>query len=634
MITPKSGRNSVLQLNMGEGKSSVIIPMVAVVLADQHHLARVITLKLLLRQTAYLLSQRLGGLVNRRLYHTPFSRKTTLNQEVVQSLQTIFKQCRNRRGVFLALPEHLLSFRLMGRERLSNDRNLAKYLLETDLWLQQHTRDVLDESDEILDNRFQLVYTVGCQQMLDGQPDRWTVTQAVLTCMDKHVDTISRTGGVKVDRKNGSFPAMTFLKEDSGHELIALVVMDIVQGQVPAISLCHCGPKVLTAVKSFISLRDINDDAVALIDSTFGNSSHMSTLLVLRGLFAHRILLFTLQKKRWLVDYGLDPGRCMMAVPYRAKGVPSLSSEFGHPDVAILLTSFSYYYTGMTNAQLYRCLDLILKESDPTHEYARWSKASLHLPDELKDLDGINIEDEDLCIRLFSHLKYNKAVADFFLSRVVFPQEGKEFLKKISSSGWDIPAPENGYPTTGFSGTNDNRFLLPLSIQQEDLPDLHKTNAEVLNLLLRTENRQYISTKDENGKRLSVPSLLRCIASQSPAIHVLIDVGAQVLEMRNREVVEEWLQCDLDAKAAVFFDGDDEALVLDRDGRVERLVSSSFHHHLDGCLVYLDEVHTRGVDLKIPRKARAAVTLGPRLAKDRLVQGKLQNRCNISFTYF
>jgi hypothetical protein len=112
---------------------------------------------------------------------------------------------------------------------------------------------------------------------------------------------------------------------------------------------------------------------------------------------------------------------------------------------------------------------------------------------------------------------------------------------------------------------------------------------------------------------------------------VLIDVGAQVLEMRNREVVEEWLKCDLDAKAAVFFNEDDEALVLDRDGHVERLLSSSFHHHPDGCLVYVNEVHTRGVNLKIPRKARATVTLGPRLAKDRLVQGKPLEQVNHVF---
>lgn len=352
----------------------------------------------------------------------------TVGFAVVQSLQTLSEQCRSRCGVILALPEHLLSFRLMGRERLSTDWNLAQHLLETDLWLQRNSRDVLDESDEILDNRFQLVYTVGYQQMLDGQPDRWTVAQAVLSCIEKHVDTISRTGGVEVNRKNGSFPAITFLKENAGYELITLVVTDIIQGHVPAVSLGHCGPIVLTAVKAFIHLRDVDDDTSALIETTFGNSSHMTTLLLLRGLFAHQILLFTLQKKRWLVDYGLDPSRCMMAVPYRAKGVPSLSSEFGHPDVAILLTCLSYYYTGMTHLQLYRCLDLILKESDPTHEYARWSKTSLDLPDELKDLDGINIEDEDLCVRLFSHLKYNKAIADFFLPSS-FPS-GRERIPK------------------------------------------------------------------------------------------------------------------------------------------------------------------------------------------------------------
>lgn len=300
--------------------------------------------------------------------------------------------------------------------------------------------------------------------MLDGQPDRWTVTQAVLSCIDKHVDTISRTGGIEVDRKNGSFLAITFLEEAAGNDLIALVIKDIIEGHVPAISLGHCGSKVLTAVKHFIHVRAVDNDTVTLVEPTFGQSSHMTTLLLLRGLFAYQILLFTLQKKRWLVDYGLDSGRCMMAVPYRAKGVLLLSSEFGHPDVAILLTCFSYYYTGMAQSQLYRCLDLILRESDPTHEYARWCKACLDLPNKLKDLDRINIEDKDLCVQLFSHLKYNKAVADFFLSRVVFPQEGKEFLKKISTSGWDIPAPEDGYPTTGFSRTNDNRFLLPLSI--------------------------------------------------------------------------------------------------------------------------------------------------------------------------
>ena len=45
LITPSSGKNSVLQLNMGEGKSSVIVPIVAWALADGKKLVRIVVLK-------------------------------------------------------------------------------------------------------------------------------------------------------------------------------------------------------------------------------------------------------------------------------------------------------------------------------------------------------------------------------------------------------------------------------------------------------------------------------------------------------------------------------------------------------------------------------------------------------------
>jgi hypothetical protein len=60
---------------------------------------------------------------------------------------------------------------------------------------------------------------------------------------------------------------------------------------------------------------------------------------------------------------------------------------------------------------------------------------------------------------------------------------------------------------------------------------------------------------------------------------------------------------------------------LDRAGRVEPLQTSPFAKQLDVCLIYLDEAHTRGTDLKLPRNYRAAVTLGQGLVKDKLTQG-------------
>ena len=47
---------------------------------------------------------------------------------------------------------------------------------------------------------------------------------------------------------------------------------------------------------------------------------------------------------------------------------------------------------------------------------------------------------------------------------------------------------------------------------------------------------------------------------------------------------------------------------------------------LDVCIVYLDESHTRGTDLKLPRNYRAVVTLGAQLTKDRLTQACMRLR--------
>ena len=97
-----------------------------------------------------------------------------------------------------------------------------------------------------------------------------------------------------------------------------------------------------------------------------------------------------------------------------------------------------------------------------------------------------------------------------------------------------------------------------------------------------------------------------------------------MLEMTNQQLVEHWLSLrKSDIVAGVFFDDADNLSVLSQDGVVELFHSSSFSQTLDQCVVYLDDAHTRGTDLKLPINFRAMVTLGPKVTKDRLVQGML-----------
>jgi hypothetical protein len=98
-----------------------------------------------------------------------------------------------------------------------------------------------------------------------------------------------------------------------------------------------------------------------------------------------------------------------------------------------------------------------------------------------------------------------------------------------------------------------------------------------------------------------------------------------MLEMTNKQLVEHWLSLRQpeEVAAGVYFDDADQLSVLSQDGVVEPFYSSPFSQRLDECIIYLDDAHTRGTDLKLPLYFRAMVTLGPKVTKDRLVQGGL-----------
>jgi hypothetical protein len=106
--------------------------------------------------------------------------------------------------------------------------------------------------------------------------------------------------------------------------------------------------------------------------------------------------------------------------------------------------------------------------------------------------------------------------------------------------------------------------------------------------------------------------------------YVNLDVGAQMLDLQNCELAEAWLDINQDASAAIYFDDDDELVVRTHDGRTQPLHSSPFTQQSDQCVLYLDDAHTHGTDIKFPIKFRVAVTLRPKVTKDGLVQGAYQ----------
>ncbi|CAF1091829.1 unnamed protein product [Didymodactylos carnosus] len=163
-------KNIVMQMNMGEGKTSVIIPMLALSLCSPlSSLVRVVVLRSLFSMNYQSLRFKLGGLLNRRIF--PFACRRDMNFTYVQINQVFdrLKQGLRNCDVVLISPEYILSFDLLTIDKCRrNEFETGRSMLTVQRWLKTFARDVLDESDEILHVKYQLIYTVGGQQQVDG----------------------------------------------------------------------------------------------------------------------------------------------------------------------------------------------------------------------------------------------------------------------------------------------------------------------------------------------------------------------------------------------------------------------------------------------------------------------------------
>lgn len=637
MISPKSGQNSVLQMNMGQGKTSVIMPMIAALLADGNSLTRLLVPKALLSQAAQILQSRLGGLLGREIIHVPFSRRTpTGGSYLLDEFRQLHHEMLQKSGVLLGVPDHVLTFKLSGFQRVSDSKHYeAIKMMGLQTWMQKNCRDILDECDFTLAVKTQLIYPSGSQLTVDGHPDRWEVSMTILSLAAHHLSDLAWEFPQSVDIMErpalAGFPMIYFLRNDVEDILVSRIVNDICSARTSTLPIDRFTVSERMAIRNFISREAIAHSDAEYISQLLPDLPKVrKNLYLLRGLLVHGILLLCL-RKRWNIEFGLHPERDPMAVPFHAKGVPSDQAEWGHPDVAILFTCLAFYHQGLSKKQFRHSLQAVLRSDDPAMMYDRWTQESTTLPKSLQFWNIINVDDEGQMAELWRHLRLSMVVINHFLSNFVFPVHAKQFSIKLQASGWDVPLytgssanesydrTRNSGLTTGFSGTNDNRRLLPLNIKQRDLPELSHTNAEVLTYLLQKRNREYVAAANPDGTRLTEFGLLDYL--KEAKLNVLIDAGAFILEMDNETLVRTWLQKEDDALAAVYFKSDNKAWVYYRGGRTAPLLATPLADNLERCLVYLDEAHTRGTDLKLPSNAHGALTLGLNQTKDHTVQG-------------
>jgi hypothetical protein len=574
------------------------------------------------------MQSRLGGLVDRAVCHIPFARRSPTDDQALELYHSLHKRTLASGGVMLCLPEHLLSFKLSGLQKLADkEPKRAQKMMTIQAWLEAFSRDVLDESDLTLSPKTQLIYPSGVPTMIDGHPQRWQLIEDMLSLVESHVPQLQAKfkDGIQVWRRHQGFPIIHLLRTEVEEHLNTLLVDDICHGRLSHLQFkAHTNPDDKRDVKLVLSTTQLSTSVWEnAIGSLIDEPSSGKILHLLHGLIPQRLLILCL-KKSWNVQYGLHPGRAPIAVPFEAKGIPSQTAEYGHPDTALVLTCLSFYHAGLTKCQLLQSLQFISNSEDPSSYYQRLT-SSQHLTDGLQHWDLLEIDNEAQVTILWQHLRFEKQVVNHFLNNFAFPQHAKQFGLKFQASAWDIPLLSESVArqgmTTGFSGTNDNKNILPRTIRQDDLPSLVQTNAEVLVHLLEPRNQKCFQAVDQHGRHLNEIGLLELLRNKG--IKILIDAGAQILEMENHQLAAAWLDVYPEAQGAVYFDHDSRIMVRARFQKSPvPLLASPFADNLNQCVVYIDEAHTRGTDLKLPTYAQGAVTLGISSTKDQIVQGK------------
>ena len=117
MMAPQSKSNTMMQVNMGEGKSSVIIPICAAALANSCQLVRVIVPKALKTQMLQLLANRLGGLVGMSIYGWTLSRFGSYPGSA-----DWIRKITNERGIIVMTPEDVLALKLTCVDEMVHDK--------------------------------------------------------------------------------------------------------------------------------------------------------------------------------------------------------------------------------------------------------------------------------------------------------------------------------------------------------------------------------------------------------------------------------------------------------------------------------------------------------------------------------
>ena len=371
-------------------------------------------------------------------------------------MKRVMNDCRLGGGALVAAPEHRLSLELKTKEMHQGGEGDIAARIEQDIIKQDMWYDILDECDELLRHRYQLIYAIGDSLHLPGGVNRWGAVQAIFSVLahnDKIKDFLhSHPKACKLFSKSSSeWASIQFfdgepLKRMLGEKMERCSPrLRVEDGLLPKIvdAIFSNPPHELVWLLNHPLKDDIRK---AMFEKEYPPTlknlpeQYLSDVLALRGFLAGGILEHCLLK-RHRVDFGIArPGKKRLAVPFRFADTPDERSEFAHPDCAIAFTVLAYYHDGLTRNELMQALKTLLTLGDNGQRnfYNSWFKAS---SDQMKSEDPdcfelldcvkkIDMSNEAQMEKMWQCYHRNMYTINFYLNYCVLPEETDQFASR------------------------------------------------------------------------------------------------------------------------------------------------------------------------------------------------------------
>ncbi|GBG26808.1 Hypothetical Protein FCC1311_030302 [Hondaea fermentalgiana] len=404
----KHNRSHVQQMIMGAGKTTVVAPLLTLLLADGDTLVTQVMPTALLEQTRHIMRSRFAAIITKRVFTLEFDRGCEDAVDIARAVYDKLDEARRSRSVVVSSPDAVKSLFLKFVEHMHSLESVDPDVLRPTSSLRQnkeivHLRDtmqarsdmadsmvpifdmwrdgvlIMDEVDVLLHPlRSELNFPIGLKDPIDMSGFRWDLPIHLLGAFFPEAREILKSFFPEVEMQDHANSILDEIDAvvEAGYDSHALqrnphlVLLDdaFYRSRLmrPAAEWCalwvqrnaHDLPPT-DALVDYMVLEDLWSSAAVDEDFASRSGDNMKLLNLARDWI--RVLLPHVLSKIDRVSFGiLSPvdlanidqrrtplSRKLMAVPFVGKDVPSRSSEFAHPDVVIGLSVLGYRYEGL-----------------------------------------------------------------------------------------------------------------------------------------------------------------------------------------------------------------------------------------------------------------------------------------------